>query len=94
MYAIIETGGKQHKVEVGAKVEVELLDAEVGKVLTFKDILDGATVSAKVVEHGRGKKLNIFKYKPKIHVRKRMGHRQSYTLLEITNIVANVKKGA
>jgi len=91
MYAIIETGGKQYRVELGQTVEVELLDTPVDGTVKFTDLLNGASVTAKVLEHGRGPKLNIFKYKPKIHVRKRMGHRQSYTLLEITEIKA---KGA
>ena len=86
MYAVIETGGKQYKVEKGDKVHVELLDMEVGKTLKFKDLLNGAEVSAKVVEHGKGEKLNIFKYKPKKNYRRRMGHRQPYTLLSIEGI--------
>ena len=91
MYAIIETGGKQYKVSKGDRLEVELLDMEPGKVLTLKDLLDGATVTAKVIEHGKGEKLNIFKYKPKKNVRKRMGHRQPYTLIEITEIKGGAK---
>ena len=86
MYAVIETGGKQYRVENGSEIEVELLDAVVGAVLKFKDLLHGKTVSAKVVEHGRGDKLNIFKYKPKKNYRRRMGHRQPYTLLKIEEI--------
>jgi len=86
MYAVIETGGKQYRVEQGASIMVELLDATVGAVLKFADILNGATVTAKVVEHGRGEKINIFKYKPKKNVRKRMGHRQPYTMLSIEDI--------
>ena len=96
MYAIIETGGKQYRVEVGGTVSVELLDAPVGSDLKFVDLLNGGEVKAKVLEHGRGPKLNIFKYKPKIHVRKRMGHRQGYTLLEVTAIggATKVEKAA
>jgi len=86
MYAIIETGGKQYKVEKGDKVAVELLDVEVGKTIKFKDLLNGAEVTAKVIEHGRGEKLNIFKYKPKKQIRKRIGHRQPYTLLSIEGV--------
>ena len=86
MYAVIETGGKQYKVEKGDEVSVELLDAKIGTVLKFKDLLNKAEVSAKVIEHGKGEKLNIFKYKPKNQVRKRMGHRQPYTLLKIEGI--------
>ena len=86
MYAIIETGGKQYRVEKDGFVKVELLDVEVGKTVTFTDLLDGATVTAKVIEHGKGIKLNIFKYKPKNNVRKRMGHRQLFTKLQIVDI--------
>ena len=88
MYAIIETGGKQYRVEKGTKVTVELLEATVGSALKFTDLLNNAAVTAKVIEHGKGEKLNIFKYKPKKNVRKRMGHRQPYTLLEIQDIKA------
>ena len=86
MYAIIETGGKQYRVEKGTSLTVELLESAVGAVLKFVDLLNGATVTAKVIEHGKGEKLNIFKYKPKKNIRKRMGHRQPYTMLEITDI--------
>ncbi|MDR0462344.1 MAG: 50S ribosomal protein L21 [Christensenellaceae bacterium] len=94
MYAIIETGGKQYKVEKDTQVEVELLDIEVGKTLKLVDLLNGAEVVAKVLEHGRGEKLNIFKYKPKKHVRKRIGHRQPFTLLSIESITEKKAKGA
>ena len=86
MYAIIETGGKQYRVEKGDRVEVELLEEEIGKIIKFADLLNKAEVTAKVAEHIQGEKLNIFKYKPKNNVRKRMGHRQKYTVLEITGI--------
>ena len=86
MYAIIETGGKQYRVEKGDLVEVDLLDAEIGKLLKFTDLLNKAEVTAKVSNHIQGEKLNIFKYKPKNNVRKRIGHRQKYTVLEITDI--------
>ena len=86
MYAIIETGGKQYKVEKDTEVEVELLDLAVGAKITFKDLLHGKTVTAKVLEHGKGEKLNIFKYKAKKNVRKRMGHRQPYTLIKVEEI--------
>ena len=95
MYAIIKTGGKQYKVEVGQELEVELLDYEVGAevkipaVATFtggevKTLSGGVT--AKVLEHGKGEKINIFKYKPKKNQRKRQGHRQPYTKIKITAI--------
>jgi len=86
VYAVIETGGKQYRVEKGDEIAVELLDAKEGTVLKFTDLMNGKTVSAKVIEHGKGKKLNIFKYKPKKNYRRRMGHRQPYTLLKIEDI--------
>ena len=95
MYAIIFTGGKQYRVEVGMEVTVEKLDAKVGTdikvpclaVFGGKDIdTKKATVTAKVLEHGKGEKLDIFKYKPKKNERKRMGHRQPYTKIKVTAI--------
>jgi large subunit ribosomal protein L21 len=94
MYAIIETGGKQYKVEQGNVLEVELLDTEVGKKIEFADILNGAKVTAKVIEHGRGEKITVFKYKPKKNERKKMGHRQSYTKIQIEEIKEQITKGA
>ena len=99
MYAVIATGGKQYKVEAGQKLDVERLgvdDGEVelrpvllvdgGSVLATPDQLGGATVTAKVVGEGRGPKINGFVYKPKSNNRKRWGHRQKYTTIEITAI--------
>jgi len=86
MYAIIETGAKQYKVEKGDKISVELLDAKEGTVLKFTDLLNHAEVSAKVLEHGRGDKIIVFKYKPKKNERKKNGHRQPFTMLEIIDI--------
>jgi large subunit ribosomal protein L21 len=94
MYEIIETGGKQYKVAVGDKVEVELLDATEGKALSFAGLLNGAAVSAKVLSHGRGEKINIFTYKPKKRVRRHIGHRQPFTLIEITEIKAQKEASA
>jgi len=91
MYAIIETGGKQYKVEQGDQLQVELLDMEIGKTFEMKDLLDGAMVTVKVMEHGKGEKLNIFKYKPKKRIRKRMGHRQPFTLIEVMTIKGGAK---
>ena len=85
-YAVIETGGKQYRVEKGTKLCVELLEAAIGTALKFADILGGKTVTAKVLEHGRGKKLDIFKYKPKKNYRRRIGHRQPFTQLLIEEI--------
>lgn len=101
MYAIIETGGKQLRVEVGQKIFVEKLDAEADSIVTFDKVLlvndkalkvgtpyvKGAKVSATVVKNGLGKKLRIHKYKAKHNERKTMGHRQPYTSLIVTEIV-------
>ncbi|MBR1581597.1 MAG: 50S ribosomal protein L21 [Bacilli bacterium] len=100
MYAIILTGGKQLKVEVGQKIFVEKLDAEVGSTYTFENVLligdktikagnpyvEGATVTAKVEKQGLGKKLVVFKYKSKANYRRTYGHRQPYTCLTIESI--------
>ena len=103
MYAIIESGGKQYKVAEGDVVRVELLQAEVGetieldRVLAVSDdagmkigspVVEGAKVAAKVVEHGKGKKVVVFHYKAKKNVRKKNGHRQPFTALEIQKINA------
>lgn len=103
MYAIIETGGKQVKVEAGQSIFVELLnDAVVGESYTFDKVLfvggdkpqlgapyvKGATVTAKVEKNGRAKKIIIFKYRPKKKSRTKKGHRQSYTKLTIESINA------
>ena len=105
MYAIIETGGKQYKVQNGDQIRVEKLDAELGSTVVFDKVLaagegsdikvgtpylDGLTVEADVVESGKGDKVIIFKYKAKKDYRKKQGHRQPYTLVEITS-VAGVK---
>ncbi len=100
MYAIIETGGKQYKVEQGNIINVEKLDAEVdaevsfdvlmtsdeGKVTSGKPLLDGVSVKGKVLAHGKAKKVIVFKYKAKKDYRKKQGHRQPYTRVEIVSI--------
>jgi len=101
VYAIVETGGKQYKVNVGQTVDVETLAAEVGETVELDRVLmvsqgdnvqigtpliEGAKVSAKVVEHGRGRKVVIFKYIPKERYRLKKGHRQNYTRLRIEEI--------
>lgn len=100
MYAVIETGGKQYRVAVGDKVKVEKLAAAEGESVDLDRVLmiqDGGSVqvgkptldnkvTAKVVAHGRGDKIRIFKMKRRKHYRKQAGHRQDYTELEITNI--------
>ncbi|EIK0848666.1 50S ribosomal protein L21 [Listeria monocytogenes] len=102
MYAIIETGGKQIKVEAGQEIYVEKLAGEVGDVITFDKVLfvggdsakvgvpfvEGATVTAKVEKQGSAKKLTVYKYKPKKNYHKKQGHRQPYTKLTIDAINA------
>ena len=99
MYAILETGGKQYKVEVGTTLFVEKLEANEGDKVTFDKVLyvngtvgapyvKGATVTAKVEKQGRGKKITIFKYRPKKKERCKKGHRQSYTKLTVEAINA------
>lgn len=100
MYAIIETGGKQYIVEAGDKIKVEKLDAKEGDKVTFDKVLfvsgddakvgapfvDGAKVEAKVLAQGKAKKVVVYKYKSKKNERKKNGHRQPYTLVEISGI--------
>lgn len=98
MKAIIETGGKQYNVAEGEVVYIEKLDVEEGKKVVFDKVLmangvvgnpyvKGASVEGVVVKNGKGKKLNIFTYKPnKTSTRKRQGHRQPYTKVEIKKI--------
>ncbi|MFC5558157.1 50S ribosomal protein L21 [Ureibacillus thermophilus] len=102
MYAIIETGGKQYKVEAGQEIYVEKLGVEPNETVTFDKVLfvggetvkvgtptvEGATVTAKVVKEGRGKKITVFKYKAKKNYRRKQGHRQPYTKLVIESINA------
>lgn len=103
MYAIIETGGKQYKVEAGDAVYVEKLGAEEASEYTFDKVVAigtddgltvgapyvaGATVSAKVVKNGKAKKITVFTYKPKKNSKRKMGHRQPYTKVEISAINA------
>ncbi len=100
MYAVIETGGKQLRVEVGQEVFVEKLNVESEENYTFDKVLmiggektkigkpyvANATVNAKVIKNGRGPKIIVFKYKPKKHYHRKNGHRQPYTKLIITDI--------
>ena len=102
MYAIIESGGKQVKVEVGSKIFVEKIDAEVGSTYTFDKVLlvsdkkakvgkpyiKDATVTAKVEKQGKERKILVFKYKSKANYRRKKGHRQPYTCLTIESINA------
>ncbi len=103
MYAIILTGGKQYKVEVGQQLFIEKLNADEESEVVFDEIVAvgsdeglvagaptvaGASVAAKVLKNGRGKKITVFTYKPKKGQKRKMGHRQPYTKVEITAINA------
>lgn len=103
MHAIIETGGKQYKVTEGDTLFIEKLEAEAGQAITFDKVVaildgdkatfgapvvEGASVAATVVKNGKGKKVRIFKYNPKKGYRKRQGHRQPYTKVQIGAIQA------
>lgn len=98
MKAVIETGGKQYYVEEGTVLYVEKLDAEAGKKVTFDKVmmangvvghpyLTNVTVEGEVVKHGKQKKIIVFKYNAKKKYRKKQGHRQPYTKVEIKKIV-------
>jgi len=101
MYAVIETGGKQYKVQEGDVVFVEKLDAEDGTIVTFdkvlavsnegnmtfgKPLVENASVTAKVLGQGKDRKIIVFKYKPKKGYRNKTGHRQPYTKVQIDKI--------
>ncbi len=101
MYAVIQSGGKQHRVKEGQTIKLEKLDVETGATVDFDKVLmvgsgedikvgapyvDGAKVTAEVVAHGRHKKVQIIKFKRRKHHMKRMGHRQWFTEVKITGI--------
>ena len=109
MYAIIESCGKQYKVTEGDVVFFEKLDAEEGKKVTFDKVIlvsddgkvqvgnpyvKGVKVEGKVISHGKAKKIIVFKMKAKANYRRRYGHRQPYTKVEITGIKTAAKKAA
>ena len=102
MFAIIETGGKQYKVNEGDILFIEKLDVAEGEKVTFDKVLaistadnfvvgaptvEGATVTANVVKNGKGKKIHVLKYKAKKNEKKKIGHRQPYTKVQIEKIV-------
>jgi len=101
MYAVIKTGGKQYRVAAGEKLKVEQIPADIGAEIVLDQVLflsgdekvsmgaplvSGASVTAKVVSHGRGDKIRIFKMRRRKHYRKTMGHRQNFTEIEILGI--------
>ena len=102
MYAVIKTGGKQYTVRQGDSLKVEKIDLAEGESIEFAPMMigdgdeisvgapsvAGASVSAEIASHGRGKKIDIIKFRRRKHHRKQMGHRQSYTELKITSISA------
>ncbi len=102
MYAIIETGGKQYRVKEGVSLRVAKLDAEVGNEVTLDKVLmlgggqmavgkpyvENAKVTAEVIEHGRGKKIRVFKKWRRNDSRRMQGHRQDYTAIKIKAITA------
>ena len=102
MYAIVNTGGKQYRLEPGDTVRVESLPGDQGDLIEFEDVrllsnddgevivgaptVQGAKVTAEVVQQGRGKKVIVFKYKAKTRYRRKNGHRQNFTELRVTDI--------
>lgn len=101
-YAVIKTGAKQYLVSADQKLKIEKLPGEVGSTITFDEVLmtvdgpsvnvgapmvKGAKVTAKITRQGRDKKILVVKYKPKVRYRKKQGHRQEFTEVEITNLV-------
>ena len=103
MYAVVKTGGKQYTISEGDVFNVENLEGEVGSTLELSDVVaigegddlkigtpfvEGATVSAEVVEHGRDKKIIVFKKKRRKGYKKKQGHRQGFTSLKVTAIKA------
>ncbi|MEZ4608436.1 MAG: 50S ribosomal protein L21 [Deinococcales bacterium] len=100
MFAVVQTGGKQYKVAKGDVLKVELLKAEPGDVVDFpvmmvsgdsvsvgNPMLEGASVKAEVLSHGRGEKIHIYKFKAKANYRRKTGHRQDYTEVRIQDIL-------
>lgn len=103
MYAIIRTGGKQFRAEPGKTIKVPSMAADVGAAVTFDDVLvaatddgiqvgaptvSGATVTGEVVEHGKDKKIIVFKWKRRKNYRRKQGHRQKYTAVRVDQIQA------
>ena len=101
MYAVVKTGGKQYRVSAGEKLKIEQIAAEVGQEILLEEVLlvadgdalkmgtplvAGAKVTARVLKHGRGDKVHIYKMRRRKHYRKSQGHRQNYTEIEILGI--------
>lgn len=109
MYAVIQSGGKQHRVQEGEVLRLEKIEVETGATYAFDKVLmvadgtsikigapyvEGAAVSAQIISHGRGKKVSIIKFKRRKHHMKRQGHRQWYTEVKITSIAESAAKKA
>lgn len=108
MYAVIETGGKQYRVQEGDIITIEKLNAQAGDIVNFDRVLVlgngadiqigtpyvGTSVTGTVVENGKGKKVVIFKYKAKKDYRKKQGHRQPYTMVKIESLTGSAPKAA
>jgi large subunit ribosomal protein L21 len=107
MYAVVETGGKQYKVEKGTSLLVDRLSAEQGEKVSLRPVmfrdkevvaepkeLEKVKVEATVAEHLRGPKIKVFKYKPKKGYRRRAGHRSELTKLEVTEVKMTARKAA
>jgi len=103
MYAVVKTGGKQYKVSAGEKLKIEQIPAEVGAEIVLDQVLfvadgeavtlgtplvPGVQVKARVIGHGRGEKVRIFKLRRRKHYRRTQGHRQNYTEIEIIGVAA------
>ena len=101
MYAVIKSGGKQHRVEPGEVLDLEKLEAETGETISFDEVMmigdgedikigapyvEGGKVTAEVVKHGRGDKVMIIKFHRRKHYRRQAGHRQWFTKVKITDI--------
>jgi len=106
MFAVIKAGGKQYRVAADATLQVAKLAGEPGEIVTFSDVLmlggeqpklgaplvDGASVAAEIVEHGRGRKIIIFKKRRRQNSRRKNGHRQDFTVVRITEILTDGAK--
>jgi large subunit ribosomal protein L21 len=103
MYAVIKTGGKQYRVTPGEQLQVEKISGQVGEAVTFDQVLltsdgeavqvgrpfiENAKVLARIARHGKGRKIVVFKYKRRKNYRRKRGHRQPFTLIQIENIEA------
>ena len=109
MYAVFKSGGKQYRVSKGEKLKLEKLETDVGKKLVFDQVLSvgegkdinigtpylaDAIVEAKVIDEGKDKKIEVVKFKRRKNYKRNFGHRQHYSLIEVTNITVKKKKAA